>query len=123
MEPMYVVGEKGGNILSYVDFSKICNVIKSFPGLSKNIGREDITFLLSSTSRTIEWRNEYIITLESYADQIDTGLCIDFKINKGYLKDFFSLMLNIGKKIHMMSYLDKIYTVEGCFCHLVSTVT
>ena len=28
---------KRGNILSYVDFSKICNVIKSFPELEQNI--------------------------------------------------------------------------------------
>ena len=31
MEPMYVAREKGGDILSYVDFSNISNEIKSFP--------------------------------------------------------------------------------------------
>ena len=58
MEPMYVSKEKGENILSYADFSKICNVIKSFP-----IGKQDITFLQSSSSRSIEWRNEHLIKL------------------------------------------------------------
>ena len=38
-EPMYVAREKWKNILSYVDFSKICNVIKSFPELKQNIGK------------------------------------------------------------------------------------
>ena len=31
MEPMYITREKGGNILSYADFSNICDVIESFP--------------------------------------------------------------------------------------------
>ena len=56
MEPMYVTREKGGNFLSYVDFSKICNVIKYFYSLKK-IGKEDITFPISSSSRAIEWQN------------------------------------------------------------------
>ena len=31
MEPMYVSRERGGNVLSYVNFSKICYVMKYFP--------------------------------------------------------------------------------------------
>ena len=33
MEPIYVEREKGGTILYYVDFSKICNVIRYFTEL------------------------------------------------------------------------------------------
>ena len=44
MEPMYVAILKGGNILSCVYFSKICDVIKYFPELKKYIGKEDIIF-------------------------------------------------------------------------------
>ena len=47
MEPMYLEGERGGFILSYVDFSKICNLINYFPELKQNIGIEYITFPLS----------------------------------------------------------------------------
>ena len=53
----------GINILCYVDFSKICYVIKSFPESKQNIGKEDITFTLSSNSRAIEWQNEHILEL------------------------------------------------------------
>ena len=63
MEPMYVERKIGRNILSYVDFSKICDVIKSFPELKENIGKEDTTFPLSSTSREIKWRNKHLLGL------------------------------------------------------------
>ena len=35
------------NILSYVDYSKMCHVIKYFTELNQNFGQEDITFPLS----------------------------------------------------------------------------
>ena len=54
---MYVARERGRNILSCVDFSKICHVIKYFPELKQDIGIEDINFPLSYSSRAIEWRN------------------------------------------------------------------
>ena len=44
---MYIAREKGKDILSYVDFSNIFNVIKYFPELRQNIGKEDITFSIS----------------------------------------------------------------------------
>ena len=34
---------------------------KSFPALKQDIGKEDITFSLSLSSRVIEWLNENII--------------------------------------------------------------
>ena len=61
MEPMYIPIEKWVNILSCVDFSKLCHVIKYFPGLNQKFGQEDITFPLYSSSRYIEWRNKHII--------------------------------------------------------------
>ena len=53
MEPMYVARQKGGGILSYVDFSNICDLIKYFPELNQNIGKEDINFPLLLSSREI----------------------------------------------------------------------
>ena len=55
MEEMYIAREKIKNILSYVDFSKLCHVITYFTKLNKTFGQEDITFPLSSSSRAIEW--------------------------------------------------------------------
>ena len=43
-----------GNILSYVNFSKLCHVITNFPELSQNCGQEHVTFPISSSSRAIE---------------------------------------------------------------------
>ena len=37
MEPMYTAREKGKNIMSYVNFSEIQNIIKYFPELKQNI--------------------------------------------------------------------------------------
>ena len=46
-ESMVIAGEKGGNIISYVDFSKKFHVIKCFPDLKQTFGKEDINFTLS----------------------------------------------------------------------------
>ena len=54
---------KGGNILSYVNFSKICHIINSFTELKQKIGKEDINFPLSSSSISIEWQNKNILEL------------------------------------------------------------
>ena len=39
MEVMYTSKEKMINILSYVDFEKMCHVIKYFPVLNQKIGK------------------------------------------------------------------------------------
>ena len=52
---MYISREKRENILSYVDFSKVCHVITYFPELNQKFGQEDITFPISSSSIAIEW--------------------------------------------------------------------
>ena len=55
---------KKGNIFSYVGFSNICCVIESFPELKQNVGKEGITFPLSSSSIAIECQNENLIESE-----------------------------------------------------------
>ena len=46
MKSILIAREKGGNIISYVDFSKNNHVIKCFPDLKQTFGKEDITFPL-----------------------------------------------------------------------------
>ena len=45
MKQLYVAREKGGSILSYVDFSNLCHVIKYFPELNKKLGKKKSIFL------------------------------------------------------------------------------
>ena len=63
MENIYNATETKGNILSYVDFSKLCHIITYFSELNKHFWHEDIKFPLSSSSRSIEWRNKNHIEL------------------------------------------------------------
>ena len=56
MEVMYNAREHMKNILSYVDFSRLFQVIKYIPRLNPNFGKEDIAFPLSFSSRAIEWQ-------------------------------------------------------------------
>ena len=51
------------NLLSYVDCSKLCMVTKYFLQLNQKIGKEDITFTLSSSSRATEWRKIILMNL------------------------------------------------------------
>ena len=59
MEVIYNVREHMENILRYIDFVKMCQVINYFTQLNPNFGKEDITFPLSLSSRAIEWRKIY----------------------------------------------------------------
>ena len=52
-ESMFIAGEESNSIISYVDFSRICYVIKCFPYFKQAFGKEYITFILSSISRVI----------------------------------------------------------------------
>ena len=63
MEPMYIAKDKLMNILSYVDFSKLCHVVKYSTEWNKHSRQKYINFPLSSSSRDIEWRNEHRIEL------------------------------------------------------------
>ena len=58
---MYIVRENGGNILSYVGFSKLSRVIKYFPELNQKLGQEDMNFHISSSSIAIEHQNRNYI--------------------------------------------------------------
>ena len=53
--------EKTGDILSYVDISKLCYVIEYFSELNEFFGGKYITFPLFSSLRYIEWRNIHIV--------------------------------------------------------------
>ena len=46
-EAMLISREKSKNIINYVEYSKTCHVIRSFPDLNQTFGEEDITFPLS----------------------------------------------------------------------------
>ena len=74
MESMVIAREERKNVISYVDYSKICHVIRSFPDLNQTFGKEDITFPLSSISRAIEWRKNYLNGLYHFLDRINTSL-------------------------------------------------
>ena len=60
MEQMYNAGEELMNILSYVDFAKLCNVIKYSSELNQKIVKEVITFPIFSSSRAIKCGNKYL---------------------------------------------------------------
>ena len=49
MESMLIAKEKRKNITSYVDYSKICHIIRSFPDLNQKFGKDDIKFPLFSS--------------------------------------------------------------------------
>ena len=78
---------KSKNIIIYVDYSKICHVIRSFHDLNQKFGKEDINFPLSSSSRAIEWRKKNLNGLDKFVDRIDTCLCEDFRINIKSIND------------------------------------
>ena len=56
METMFIAREGTENNITYVDFSIIFRVINCFTYLKQTFGKEDITFILSSSSRDVEWR-------------------------------------------------------------------
>ena len=60
MESMFIAGKKRKNIISYVDCSRICHVIKCFPDLKQTFGKEYFTFNPSSSSRSMERRKKII---------------------------------------------------------------
>ena len=89
IESIFIAGYERENIISYVDFSKICQVINCFPELKQTFQKEDITFILYSSSRDTEWRKNNMIELELYMGQIDRRLYNYFTINKKIFKDSF----------------------------------
>ena len=51
MEAMLIAREEIKIIISYVDYSKTCRVIRIFTNWNQTSGKEDITFPLSSIQR------------------------------------------------------------------------
>ena len=93
---MYNSIEHINNLFCCVDFSSLYQVIKYFPQLNPNFGKEDITFPLSSSSRAIEWRNKHLNEFESGVYNIDTRTYHDFTI---YLKNCGNRIYTIGKEM------------------------
>ena len=57
---MNIGREEKKNILSCVDFSRLCNFINRFPVLFIDILTNGITFPLSSSERDFQWREKII---------------------------------------------------------------
>ena len=74
IESMLISKGERKNIINYVEYSKICHVIRSFSDLNQTFGKKDITFPLSSSSREIEWRKDNLNGLDQFLDQIDTSM-------------------------------------------------
>ena len=81
MEVIYNARDHMKNILSYVDFANMCQLVKYFPQLNPHFWKEDITFPLSSSSGAIEWR-KHLNEFESGLSIIDTRTYFDFTIDK-----------------------------------------
>ena len=86
------------NILSYVDFEKLFHVIRNFPELNRNFVKEDITFPLSYSSRSIKCRN---FTLMNYKNMWKTDAITyhNFTIDKLYFKGY--LIFTRGNEMRM----------------------
>ena len=48
------------NLWSYVDFEKLCNVVKYYTELNQKIVKEGIDFPIQSSSRDIKWQKKYL---------------------------------------------------------------
>ena len=59
-EQMYNTRKELVNLLSYVHFAKLFNVLKYFPELNQHFVKEGITFPVSSSSRAIKCQSKYI---------------------------------------------------------------
>ena len=92
MEMMYNARYHMKNILCYIDFSNLCQVIKYFPQLNPNCGKEDTTLPLSSSSRATE-RQKSLNEFELGLSIIDTTFYHDFTIDK---KKMWKLYFIIG---------------------------
>ena len=76
----FIARDNVKNILSYVDFSGLFNVILSFPELSPDFLTNGITFPLSNSKRSREWRKEVIEGFNCYLRQINANKYNDYII-------------------------------------------
>ena len=75
---MYIVRQEEKNILSYVDFVRLCNVINQYPCSSINILTNGIAFPISYSSRAFKQVEDVITGLDEYVKQIDTSIYGDY---------------------------------------------
>ena len=68
MESMLIAIEERKNIISYVDYTNFCCVIRSFPDLNHIFGKKYIILLLSSSSRATEWKINHLDELDQFVD-------------------------------------------------------
>ena len=78
---MYIGKEEEKNILSHVDFTRLCYVMDHFSYLFIDIFTNVITFPLQSSTRGFQWREKFPTGLEKYVKQIDTSIYGDYIIN------------------------------------------
>ena len=71
---MYIGREDEKNILSYVHFTRLFNIIIRFLELNIGILKEVITSTPSFSARAYKWRKSVITFLRKYVNQIDTRI-------------------------------------------------
>ena len=77
---MYTVRDEEKNILSYVDFLRLCNLINELLDMDIGFFTGCITFPLSYSKRYIQWRELFITYLENDIKEIDTIRYGDYPI-------------------------------------------
>ena len=86
---MCIVIENQKNILTYVYFTRLCNIIRKFSELNIDILNESINFTLLYGSRAFKRRENVLTGLEKYAKQINTRTYGDYTITENYfIQDF-----------------------------------
>ena len=65
-------------ILGYVDFAKLCQVIKYFTQLNNVFGKEDITLPILSSSISFDRQKNDYNEIESCLSKIDTRIYHNF---------------------------------------------
>ena len=81
---MYIGREYQKYILSYLDFTRLCNVISRFPELNIDILKEGISFPLLYVSRYCKQIKTVLTNLHKYVNQIDIVTYGDYTITKIY---------------------------------------
>ena len=81
---MYSGRKEQKNILSYVDFNRLCNVISQFSKLNLDILKGGITFTLSYSSRTCKRRKNVITNLQKHKNKFCTRTYGDYTMTEHY---------------------------------------
>ena len=81
---MYIGRDYQKNILSYVDFTRLYNVISRFTKSNIDILKEGIIFHQSYDLIACKWRKGVLTNLNKYVKQIDTRTYFDYKSTENY---------------------------------------